>query len=310
MGNRRTFVVVNPASGAGKGYRLWDQISSALKRSIGSFDFAFTDHPGHGTSLTRRALRKGYDLIVAVGGDGSINEVVNGFFEGVQTISSNAVMGLIPTGTGSDFFRTLNMSGDLEDCCARLAGDGNHRIDVGYAQFIDRQGDAKSRIFLNVLSLGCGGEVAREMERVSKIFGGRFAYKWASIKTLVKFKDKTVQFQFDGDKGQTLLVTNLSICNGQYFGGGMWVSPSARIDDGKLNVTRWSGFTLMDFIFKQRKIYDGSHLSDPGTQELQLENLIAESLETTLIEIDGEYVGTLPLNVKLLPGSITIKTDP
>jgi diacylglycerol kinase family enzyme len=90
----------------------------------------------------------------------------------------------------------------------------------------------------------------------------------------------------------------------------MWVSPSARIDDGKLNVTNWSGFTLRDFIFKQRKIYDGSHLHDPGTQTWQIENLTAESLETTLIEIDGEYVGTLPLKVELLPGSIAIKIDP
>jgi diacylglycerol kinase family enzyme len=152
MENRRTFVVVNPASGAGKGYRLWGQISSALKRSIGSFDFAFTDHRGHGTSLTRQALDEGYDLIVAVGGDGSINEVVNGFFEGRKLISSHAVLGLIPTGTGSDFFRSLNVSKDLEDCCARLAGEGNRRIDVGYAQFTDRQEDAQSRIFLNVLS--------------------------------------------------------------------------------------------------------------------------------------------------------------
>ena len=121
-----------------------------------------------------------------------------------------------------------------------------------------------------------------------------------------------VQLQFDDDKSQTLTlpVTNLSICNGQYFGGGMWVSPSARLDDGKLNITNWSGFTLMDFIVKQRGIYDGSHLRHPGTQVLQIEKITAKCPETTLIEIDGEYVGTLPLKVELLPGSIAIKIDP
>ena len=310
METRRTFVVVNPTSGAGKGYRLWSRISSSLRRSIGVFDFAFTDYPGHGTLLTRQALGDNYDLIVAVGGDGSFNEVVNGFFKGAQTLSPKAVLGFIPTGTGSDFFRSLKMSGDMENCCARLAGGKCRRIDVGYAQFTDRQGETQSRIFLNVLSLGCGGEVAREIERVSKIFGGRIAYKWASIKTLLNFKDKTVQLQCDEDKLQTLPVTNLSICNGQYFGGGMWISPTAHIDDGKLDVTNWSGFSLRDFIFKQRKIYDGSHLHDPGTHTFQIESLSAESLETTLIEIDGEYVGTLPLKVKLLPRSITIKIDP
>ncbi len=127
------------------------------------------------------------------------------------------------------------------------------------------------------------------------------------MKTLARYKDKAVSVGFDDGAPQHLSVTNVAVCNAQYFGGGMWVSPQARVDDGELDVTVWSGFSLKDFILKQRMLYDGTHLQEERTAVAKVKSLSANSDEQVFLEIDGEYVGQLPARFQILPRSLKVK---
>lgn len=303
----RSFVIVNPMSAAGATGRRWNQIAKLLQRSLGDFEHAATRFPNEAATLSRQALRNGYDMVVAVGGDGTLNEVVSGFFEGSAPIAPGAVLGVIATGTGSDFGRTLAQS-DLESACARLGGRDTRAVDVGFARFTRHDGTPATRIFINVASFGVGGLVARLVSPRLKALSGRVAFSLATLRALAIYRDRTVSLQFDAAPPQSLAITNCAFANGRYFGAGMRVAPAAEIDDGELDATIWSGFTWVDFIRKRRVLYDGSHVRERGTQSLRLRRATATSESTVLLEIDGESVGRLPVEIEVLPMAIRLKT--
>lgn len=303
----RTFLVVNPRAGAGAAGRRWDRIARALRQVIGAFEYAFTDAPHHATTLTRRALGSGFELVVAVGGDGTLNEVACGFFEGKRPVAPGAVLGLIPHGTGSDLARSLGMAPSLEDACARLAGHTTRLIDAGHVSFTGRDGRPAERVFVNVVSFGCGGAVSHAISRATKRLGGRLAFTLATAGALLRYRDQAVAVAVDDAATEDLRITNYAVCNGQYFGGGMWVAPRARIDDGTFDVTIWAGFGLKDFILKRRLLYDGTHIHDPGTRLLRARRVAASGRERVLLDVDGEAVGYLPATIEILPSALPFK---
>jgi diacylglycerol kinase (ATP) len=302
----RTFVIVNPASAAGAAGRQWDRIAKLLRSSLGDFEHAATRKPNDATSLSRSALRQGFEMVVCVGGDGTLNEVVGGFFDGSAAVAPDAVLGVVALGTGCDFGRTLDQK-DLESACARLGGRQTRSIDLGLARFTGHDGAPTTRIFINVASFGCGGLVSHLVSPRLKALSGQLAFTLATLRALAVYRDQVVTLHFDDMPTRSLAITNCAFGNGRFFGAGMQVTPAARLDDGELDVTIWSGFGLMDFIRKRRTLYDGSHVREPGTEVLRIRRAIATSASSVLLEIDGESVGRLPVQLDVLRGVLRLK---
>ena len=302
----RSLVIVNPASAAGATGRHWDRIAILLRASLGSFEHAVTQRPGEATDLARAAVRDGFEMVVAVGGDGTLNEVVGGFFEGAMPVAPAAVLGVVALGTGCDFARSIAQT-DLESACASLKGRSTRTIDVGLARFIGHDGVPTTRIFINVASFGCSGLVAHFVNSRLKAVSGRLAFTLATLRALALYRDLTVTLEFDGAPGRPQPVTNCAFANGRFFGAGMQVAPAAQLDDGELVVTIWSGFGLVDFLRKRHTLYNGSHLREPGTQAVRMRRASATSESVVLLEVDGESVGRLPAQLEVLAGALRLK---
>jgi YegS/Rv2252/BmrU family lipid kinase len=303
----RTFLVVNPRSANGDTGRRWPDISAAVAKSVGDVGSAFTDAPMHAAALAAGALEAGYRCIVAVGGDGTLNEVVNGFFQVKGGPPAGASLAVIPRGTGGDFRRTFGWSGDLRAACARIRSEETRPLDVGRVSFFGADGRAAHRYFVNVASFGVSGQVDREVNRASKGLGGKATFFLASVKAMWRYKDQAVRLRADGGAWQEQRITTVAVANGQYFGGGMRVAPTADPSDGALDVTVWSGYGLLDFALQSRRIYNGTHVQLPGTRTFRARMLEAESEQEVLLDVAGEQPGRLPVRVELLPGALRLK---
>lgn len=302
----KTFLVVNPGSANGQTGRRWPEMAARISAKLGDFQHAFTERPMHAEALTRRAIDDGHDCIVAVGGDGTLNEVVNGFFREGKAVHPGVRLAVVPRGTGGDFRKTFGWDAHLDAALERIARGVTRPLDVGRLRFVDHQGQSTERYFANVCSFGVSGLVDREVNKTSKALGGKLSFMLGSVKALLKYDDKKVRVSFDGGPAEDLQVTTLSVANGQYFGGGMKVAPGADPSDGKFDVVIWTGYGLTDFALKSKAIYDGSHVKMKGTRVLRATRLEASSENEVLLDVDGEQPGRLPCEMSILPGAITL----
>jgi YegS/Rv2252/BmrU family lipid kinase len=240
-----------------------------------------------------------------VGGDGTLNEVVNGFFEG-GLVPPDACLALVPRGTGGDFRRTFGLNGSLRESCARLKAEVRP-LDVGRVRFTRPDGSSGERSFVNVASFGVSGQVDRAVNSGTKVLGGKVSFFLASVRTLLRWRDQAVRIRVDGGPVEALAITTLAVANGQYFGGGMRVAPEADPSDGQFDVTIWSGYHLKDFALKSASVYDGRHVRWAGTRTLRCRVLEASSDEEVLLDVDGEQPGRLPASFELLPGALRLQ---
>jgi len=309
----KPFLVVNPRSAGGATARHFDSIAQAARNAVGEVEHAFTERAMHAADLTRKALETGHDLVIAVGGDGTINEVVNGFFlppmAGVEPrpVKPGAALGLLPRGTGGDLRKTMGLDGDLFRSAQRLKGE-RRPADVGRVEYTGDDGQPAARYFMNVGEVGVGAKVVDIANASSKFLGGKLTFAISSLRALVGWRDLAVRASFDGEPAQDLSVTTLAVANGRYFGGGMMVAPEAKIDDGLFHITIWSGFTLADFLLKSGAMYDGSHTRFKGTKTRTARTVRLEpgSGEPVSIEVDGERIGRLPATFTVLPGALQV----
>jgi len=303
----KTFVVVNPRSANRQTGKRWLQTRAELRRALGEFGEEFTAGPMHATQITARALKDGYGCIVAAGGDGTLNEVVNGFFEGGKPINPTAVLAVLPLGTGGDFRRTFGWPVDIRSSLARLRGNSTVPMDLGLLEYTAHSGEPATRIFANVCSFGASGVVDREVNQRSKLLGGRLSFILGTTAALMKYRDQTVELTVDDRAPETLRITTVSVANCRYFGGGMCVAPEASPCDGVFDVTIWSGYTLADFVLKTKALYNGSHVKLKGTRCFKCRSLSAASTEEVLLDVDGEQPGRLPCRLSVLAGAVRLR---
>jgi YegS/Rv2252/BmrU family lipid kinase len=305
----KTFLVVNPRSAGGHTGKRWAELSAQVSRNIGEFGHEFTAGAMDAARIARKAIDEGYECIVAVGGDGTINEVVNGFFRDGKAINPQAALGVIPRGTGGDFRRTFGWDLELDSALARLRTDKTEPFDVGLAEYTNTEGKPEQRYFANIASVGVSAVVANEVNASSKALGGNMSFVWGTVKGMFRFEPPTVRLRADGGEPQDVPINVVAVANGRYFGSGMCVAPDALTHDGLFDVTIWSGYTLSDFIFKSKGIYSGQHVTWKGTRRLQCRTFQVESADgrEVLIEVDGEVPGRLPAKMTLLPSAIRLK---
>ena len=305
---RKPVAIVNPRAAGGKAEKRLPEVSRCLGERLGSVEVFKTESSGHASRLARDALKAGADLIIAVGGDGTANEVVNGFFDNSQAVRPDACLGFIPFGTGGDLQRTLEIPSDVERAVDILAAAAQAPIDVGKAAFAGHDGAPLERYFVNLLSLGLGGDVAvRAKNFLSPLLGGKVAFLYATVAGLVRFRGKRVRLTLDEEPAPSeFFISNIAIGNGRYHGGGMHPCPRAVMNDGLLDVTTIDYLTMLEFLRDIKYLYSDDIYRHPKARHFRARKIVAESDETTHIEIDGEALGRLPLEINLLPSSLRV----
>lgn len=307
----RFLVVVNPRAGAGRAQALLPALGAALRHEGADFARVLTRGPGDATHRTREALRQGAPGVAVVGGDGTLNEAVNGFFdEGGELVAPGAWLGVLPCGTGGDFRKTLGLSKRPEAMVRHLMRATPRPIDVGWLRFVDHGGEPASRAFLNIASFGIGGLVDRLVNEGPKWIGGTPAFLVGTLRAMLQYRNQGVNLSVDGGPPRATRIVNLAVANGRYFGGGMMIAPRAKIDDGVFDVVGLENLSASEQLRLTRHLYAGSILGQPGVTYVRGSKIHVEPAvpgEKVLLDVDGEAPGMLPATFEIRPGAILLR---
>ncbi len=297
-------LIVNPRSGRGAVGQTLPALTDALRSHGLEFDVVQTTARRHASSAAAEALRSGIRYLVAVGGDGTVHEVVNGMFDGTTPIAPDAVLGVAGAGSGSDFVRTFGLDRKPEVVARHLASEHTMPIDVGIADYIGPDGSPARSLFANIAEVGYGAEVVRRAERFPRWFG-RLRYLIGAY-SAIRGGQRPVTEVKVAHTSSTVPVVALVVANGQFFGGGMKIAPRALPDDGKFNVQIFSGQRSQMFTMTN-KIYRGEHLPHPDVVEYQSATVELAPDPPLLVEADGEVLGYTPAKFSLLKHALTLK---
>ena len=305
--------IVNPRAGGGLSGRTFAAVRAVAERVLGKFDVNYTEAPGHAIELARAAAGARRRTVVAVGGDGTLNEVVNGVL-GVDGGGEGTRIALVGQGTGGDFRRALGLEHRLDRYLAVIARGQERKVDAGRVTYVDLEGKTRSRFFVNIVSAGLGGLVDRYVAEAGRGLGMRATYAVASLRAIAvsEVGRLRVTSELDGARDERMLDTYLiAVCNGRYFGSGMHAAPMAKVDDGQLEVISLMARSKIAFTMMSRKLYAAQHLGDPNVTHfacgsIDLELLNAAASGRFLLDVDGEALGGLPARVEVLPGALRI----
>lgn len=300
----KAFVIVNPVASNGKVGQQWPRTAAGLLAGGLQFDAALTERPLHATQLAREAVKAGYQHIVAVGGDGTLNEVVNGLVEDGQ-VHPQVVLSLIPSGTGADFRKTVGIPRTIEGAIACACGAGERVIDLGEMVYM-RGGQQEHRYFANVAGLGFDGEVCERVSPNAKAMGGTIPYLVGLFATLLYYRNKSVEVQLD-DARLRLRANSIVVCNGRYFGGGMHVGPNAVPDDGMFDVIVIGDVSKAELIANLPRLYRGTHLSHPKVDAHRSKEVVVTSQERMLLQAEGELIGQAPVFFRVIPRALRVR---
>jgi len=295
-------VIVNPVAGANSTHRKWQHISGLLSHAGLSFDHEYTEGVGHAIELAKTAAGDGYRYVVAVGGDGTVNEVANGILH--STEASSMALGVISTGTGSDFARSVGIPRHYVNACSSLASSQRKLIDVGVVEYQSR-GQAVRRFFVNVAGIGFDAAAVETTERMPKYFGGTIPYLAGLIGTLFGYRNKSVVLRI-GNRVEEARLLSVVVSNGNYFGGGMRVAPEASINDSLLDVVIIGDIGKFDLLKSLPMVYKGTHGNHPKVSMEKATEITVESPERILVHADGELLGEGPASFRLMPAALNI----
>jgi YegS/Rv2252/BmrU family lipid kinase len=304
----RIAFIVNPHAGSGSTGAKWPMIEALARDRLGPFEAYMTRGPGDGITLVKKAVADKARLLVCVGGDGTLNEVVNGIMMHEASAMADLALGFIPNGTGCDFVRTVSIPQDLEQAVNLIASGRVRHIDLGVLSFRDDQGCERRRYFHNIASFGLGGDVARRVNRTTKALGPFLSFMWATLISIFLCGKKKIRLCVDESFEQELHVWNVAVANGQYHGGGMWVAPGASVCDGLLNVTVIGDLTIPEIFLNLPKLYNGKINDIDSVTTLAGEKVKALSSQQVLLDVDGEQPGMLPIVIGIVPDGLNIIT--
>jgi YegS/Rv2252/BmrU family lipid kinase len=289
--------------------KTWTGASQRLRAIFGDrVEISFTSAPGDATRLAREALQAGVEWVAAAGGDGTIHEVLNGFFRGPENIRPRASLSFLPCGSGNDWVRTLNIPAQTLQAVDLLAKSRVHSADVGFAQYRASDGSTEERVFLNAAEAGIGGRVVAFMKSGFSLAGSGVGYRLSAIAAALTGRRTRLRLAFDGNQPiASGPVLSLIVAGGRYFGAGMHCAPMARPDDGLFEIITLGDFGKVELLFKVRRFFSGTYLGDPKVSHRSARAIEALSDDPVPLELDGELVGILPARIRVLPGALAIR---
>ena len=306
-------VIVNPKSASGSTASRWAEIASDFRAHFGAFQVAFTKCEGDGALLAGRAVEAGRNFIIACGGDGTINEVANGILE----TGADCELGILPSGTGGDFRRSLGIPTGAREAAKALAAGETRLIDVGRVTFQNFRDETARRYFLNVSSFGLSASIIERVKTTGKLdwipngtIRGKTSFALSTLQEVLGLDFTTVLVKFDEREPKTLNTINFCVANARFFGGGMKIAPDARLDDGFFDVVNIGDIKTAKILFNAHTLYRGTHLNLK-----EVKSKLARRVEVSpfshgqeiLIEIDGELPGKLPAIFEIVPSALKIR---
>lgn len=298
-------VIVNPNAGKRKGKKDWDTISSLLKREELPFSVKFTERKGHAIIYTLEGIAAGYRKIITVGGDGTLNEVVNGVFTNNSCLTTDITLALIPVGTGNDWGRMFGIPLDYEKAVKIIRDNKMLLHDVGLISYYNGS-EKENRYFINIAGLGFESVVVRKTNlQKDKGRGGKLIYFYNLLTSLLSYINTKAEIIIDGEIIHAD-VFSVNIGNGRYCGGGMRQTPNALPNDGLLDVTIINGMGKFEIIRNLKILYDGTILKHPKIDGYKCKNIKVSSDSIIYIEADGESLGHTPAEFSIIPAGINI----
>jgi len=293
--------LVNPAAENGATGRRWPELAHRAASLGLRGDAVLSERSGQLAELAREAAGGGASLLVVVGGDGTVNEVVNGI-AGREDVE----LAVIPRGTGWDFVRTYGIPRRLEDAVEVALRGRTRAIDLGRAQYRNWDGSAGESLFANIASAGMSGAIAKRSNESSKALGGKTSYLWATLAVFSRWRSDEVRVTVDGEERRGRMH-DVVVANGRYFGGGMKICPEAEPDDGLFDVLLIGDLTKRDLLLTLPKTYRGKHLPHPKAEVLQGAVVELETPEQLPVELDGEQPGTTPARFEVVPQALRLR---
>ncbi len=300
------FVIVNPNAGKRKGEKDWLEIAAALTEAGIEYINVFTEHRNHAVLLARKYIENGYRKIIVVGGDGTLNEVVNGIFTQSHIPANEITLAMIPVGTGNDWCRMFNIPGDYKQAVKLITKNKIFVQDTGTIKYISNEGKEITRYFINMAGMGFDALVAQKTNKqkdlgksnplsyVVNIFSSLFSYTFTKVTILVD-AEKIVSDIFSMSVG---------IC--QYNGGGMKQAPGALPDDGLFDMTIIRPIGKFKIIRNIIKLFDGSFTRMPEVSTYRSSKIIIHSEPPMYLEADGESLGHTPFVFNIIPQSLNV----
>jgi diacylglycerol kinase (ATP) len=298
-------VIINPVSGGGSIRRQWPQICTQLRDTGLKFDYEFTKSPGHAVEMAKCAVDADYRYLIAIGGDGTVNEVVNGIL--LSPNSRNTILGVICTGTAGSFARSLGIEQDYAGYCSILTNRKTISIDIGVVNCW-KQGRRVKRFFVNESSTGFGAYITNSWNSLPNLFGRSINYRLraiASYGAVFIHRNTWIRLGVE-NKHRNFHGCYIVVANGPYFAGGMQIAPHARLDDGLLDLVTIGDLTKYELLRILPKVYDGSHIGHPKITLEKVTAITVESDEQLLVEADGEIIGEAPASFSVIPSSLNV----
>lgn len=303
-------VISNPSAGSGSAQRRLPALKQLLEKRGIQAEFVETRGPGDATRLVHEARADGIECLGVMGGDGTLNEVSQGYLDRDGKPLAGPELALIPSGTGGDFRKTFTLGDTLEEAVERLATAEARPLDLGLLEMTAHSGETIRRAFLNITSFGLGGLTDRLVNAGPKWIGGRAAFFVGSLRALVSYQNAPVRLRVDGQIALEAPIVNVAVANGRYFGGGMKIAPDALPDDGLFDVIAVHDLTRAQGVALAPRLYQGTHVGQPGVYIARGALIEAEPLvprAEVLIDMDGETPGRLPLVARVAPGALRIR---
>jgi diacylglycerol kinase family enzyme len=330
----RPLCIANPAAGRGRTGRGLAHLVRVVRDTLGDVDVSETGRRGDAEALAAEAARSRRPLVVGLGGDGTLDEIVNGLLSvrpptglpddggrGMDARPLLPTLGIVGTGTGGDFGRSLGIPHELSAYLAALKSGADRAVDVGWARFPDLDGRVTERYWINVLSAGVGGLVDRYTAATPSFFGGRLAYGQATVRAILMCKRLRLVCDYLDPQGERHLLPvhahAVAVCNGRTFGGGMNIAPMAELDDGLLEVVVFQTRTRWRLVRRMKTVYAGTHILEPGVDHFTCRELELRPASPPAgrrpraglfpLDVDGDPLGDVPVAAGVARAALRVR---
>lgn len=308
--NNKWLVVVNPKASVGKSGKDWPQIRQILINDGIEFDDVLTEYPRHAIEIVRNAIvEKGYRKFIAVGGDGTNNEVINGIFTQDTVPTTEITMAAMPIGTGNDWRRTFDIPLEYDKVAKIIKAGHTYAHDIGKLTYYD-DGNTGIRYFLNAAGTGLDEMVCHSTNRMKQQGkGGTIRYLISLVKCMLTYKVTRIQLTIDDELVFDDYILNLSIGNGRFNGGGMMTMPKAIPNDGLFDVTVIKKVSIFKFAANVKNVYDGSFIKkidEVKTFRGKRIHIVSIPPHSLKVETEGENLNNSPFDFEVLPKAINM----